>query len=216
MAKTKLSLAIFFLFLMLLSLILRSSVTTNVKTWCVAKHSASNHSLIANLEYACGVNPEECTQLKEDHPCFNPDTTIHHASFAMNAYYQGMGNHQWNCDFKDSGLIALTDPSYVDCTYSGGDIVLDLSTSEKWCVAKPMTSDDMLQANIDFACNHVDCGLIRYGGGCYYPNTLINHASVIMNLYYQANGRKDMSCYFKNTGCIVMKDPSYDECKYKF
>ena len=29
-----------------------------------------------------------------------------------------------------------------------------------------------------------------------------------MNLYYQANGREDMSCYFKNTGCIVMKDPS--------
>ena len=78
----------------------------------------------------------------------------------------------------------------------------------KWCVAKPMTSDDLLQANIDFACNHVDCGLIRYGGGCYYPDTLINHASVIMNLYYQANGREDMSCYFKNTGCIVMKDPS--------
>ncbi|KAL4603125.1 hypothetical protein ACB092_10G103200, partial [Castanea dentata] len=109
MAKTKLTLAIFFLFLMLLSLDLRSSVTTNVKG--------------------------------------------------------------------------------------------------KWCVAKPMTSDDMLQANIDFACNHADCGLIRYGGGCYYPNTLINHASIIMNLYYQANGRKDMSCYFKNTGCIVMKDP---------
>ena len=78
----------------------------------------------------------------------------------------------------------------------------------KWCVAKPMTSDDLLQANIDFACNHVDCGLIRYGGGCYYPDTLINHTSVIMNLYYQANGREDMSCYFKNTGCIVMKDPS--------
>nr|POF02054.1 glucan endo-1,3-beta-glucosidase [Quercus suber] len=126
----------------------------------------------------------------------------------MNAYYQGMGSRQWNCDFEDSGLIALTDPSYADCAYSGGDTVLDLSTSGKWCVAKPMTSDDMLQANVDFACNHVDCGLIRYGGGCYYPDTLINHASVIMNLYYQANGREDMSCYFKNTGCIVMKDPT--------
>ena len=74
--------------------------------------------------------------------------------------------------------------------------------------AKPMTSDDMLQANINFACNYVDCSLIRHGGGCYHPDTLINHASVIMNLYYQAFGRENSSCYFKNTGCIVMKDPS--------
>ncbi|KAM4079375.1 hypothetical protein ACB094_09G112900 [Castanea mollissima] len=67
----------------------------------------------------------------------------------------------------------------------------------KWCVAKPMTSDDMLQANIDFACNHVDCGLIRYGGGCYYLDTLINHASVIMNLYYQAKWKKRYELLFQ-------------------
>lgn len=83
----------------------------------MAKPSARNDSLIANLDYACSVNPEECTQLKDDHPCFNPDTTIHHASFAMNAYFIGMGSHQWNCDFKDSGLIALTDPSIAFTLY---------------------------------------------------------------------------------------------------
>ena len=67
-----------------------------------------------NLDYACGlVHHEEYTQLKNPNcPCSNPNTIIHRASFAMNAYYQEEGSHQWNCDFGgDSALIALTDPS---------------------------------------------------------------------------------------------------------
>ncbi|KAK7855206.1 glucan endo-1 [Quercus suber] len=157
-------------------------------TWCVAKPSSSNDSLMDNLDYACDlVHHEECTQLKNPScPCSNPNTIIHCASFAMNAYYQEEGSHQWNFEFKENG------------------------------VAKPMTSDDMIQANINFACNYVDCSLIRHGGGCYHPDTLINHASVIMNLYYQAFGRENSSCDFKNTGCIVMKDPSYGNFKYKY
>lgn len=29
----------------------------------------------------------------------------------MNLYYQTMVRNVWNCDFKGSGLIAITDPS---------------------------------------------------------------------------------------------------------
>lgn len=78
----------------------------------------------------------------------------------------------------------------------------------RWCVAIPMADDALLQSIIDNACKRVDCSLIKYGGTCYEPNTLINHASVAMNLYFQATGRLESNCDFNNTGLIVISDPS--------
>ncbi|KAK6917473.1 X8 domain, partial [Dillenia turbinata] len=51
--------------------------------------------------------------------------------------------------------------------------------------------------------------LFNSGQACFYPNTLINRASVAMNLYYQANGRNYWNCYFQNSGLIVISDPIY-------
>lgn len=80
---------------------------------------------------------------------------------------------------------------------------------EQWCVAKPGTRDDLLQNNINFACNHVDCSqAIDFDGSCYNPTTIINHASFAMNLYFQTTGRTDSSCDFHQTGLIVITDPS--------
>ena len=79
----------------------------------------------------------------------------------------------------------------------------------KWCVARPgVSNNQMLQDNIDYACNHVDCSLIRAGGACYDPTNLISHASVVMNLFYQENGKLDSTCDFNGTGLIVISDPS--------
>ncbi|KAI4335066.1 hypothetical protein L6164_013747 [Bauhinia variegata] len=43
----------------------------------------------------------------------------------------------------------------------------------KWCIAKPSTSETQLGANIKFACNQpssiVDCKVIKPGGSCFYP-----------------------------------------------
>ncbi|KAL2930748.1 Major pollen allergen Ole e 10 [Bienertia sinuspersici] len=68
----------------------------------------------------------------------------------------------------------------------------------------------MLESNINFACNQigVDCSIIQEGGECYYPNNDINHASVVMNLYYQKAGPVPFNCDFINTGLIVLTDPS--------
>lgn len=79
---------------------------------------------------------------------------------------------------------------------------------ETWCVAKPGTSEYMLQQNINYACNHVDCSPTHDGGSCFNPTTLINHASFAMNLYFQNSGRNTTSCDFRSTGLIVVKDPS--------
>ncbi|WZZ55938.1 hypothetical protein YC2023_056045 [Brassica napus] len=77
-----------------------------------------------------------------------------------------------------------------------------------WCIANSITDNDKLIKNIDFACSKIDCGIIMEGGSCYDPNTPLNHASVAMNLYYQAQGRHLRDCYFDGSGLITIIDPS--------
>ncbi|ESQ30843.1 hypothetical protein EUTSA_v10011991mg [Eutrema salsugineum] len=85
-----------------------------------------------------------------------------------------------------------------------------------WCVAKPATKNKKLLEIIKFACSEVDCKIISKGGPCYSPNDLLNHASVAMNLYYQAQGRHYWNCYFGGSGIIAITDPSSGNCIYKF
>ncbi|EOA14296.1 hypothetical protein CARUB_v10027463mg [Capsella rubella] len=76
-------------------------------------------------------------------------------------------------------------------------------------------TDEQLQANIDYACSqNVDCSPIQPGGDCFNPNTLFDHASYVMNAYYQNHGRVDQGCGFQHTGCFVFADPSNGSCVY--
>ena len=77
-----------------------------------------------------------------------------------------------------------------------------------WCVAKPSSDQATLLGNINFACSQVDCQILRRGCPCYAPDNLINHASIAMNLYYQAKGRNHWNCDFRNSALIVQTDPS--------
>ncbi|XP_040952202.1 glucan endo-1,3-beta-glucosidase 2 isoform X1 [Gossypium hirsutum] len=164
-------------------------------------------------EYACrGGKTANQTRCKG--PCFEPNSRMHHASFAMNLYYQANDRHLADCNFINSGLVSLIDPSYGNCSFHSGGGLADEEPSETWCVAKPGTSDELLQLNINFACNLVDCNATHSGGVCYYPATLINHASYAMNLYYQITGRKKSNCNFRETSLIVSSDPSYGNCSY--
>nr|KJB61039.1 hypothetical protein B456_009G360300 [Gossypium raimondii] len=86
------------------------------KTWCIAKPSSDQATLLTNVNYAC--SKVDCQIIQKGCPCFNPDNLINHASIAMNLYYQSMGRNVWNCDFKGSGLIVITDPSYGNCLYA--------------------------------------------------------------------------------------------------
>ncbi|CAL9015905.1 unnamed protein product [Prunus brigantina] len=79
------------------------------KAWCVAKPAAPQHALQSALDYAC--NYADCSPTKKGSTCYDPDRPVHHASFAMNAYYQKMGRNQWNCHFNNTSLISLADPS---------------------------------------------------------------------------------------------------------
>lgn len=85
------------------------------KTWCVAKPSADEKALIANINYACGN--VSCSVIQPGGPCYKPDNPVSHAAVAMNLYYATYGRHPWNCDFQKSALIVQSDPSYGSCTY---------------------------------------------------------------------------------------------------
>ncbi|KAE8683728.1 pentatricopeptide repeat-containing protein [Hibiscus syriacus] len=85
------------------------------KSWCVAKPSSDQATLLANINFAC--SQVDCRVMRKGCPCFSPDNLMNHASIAMNLYYQSKGRNKWNCDFRGSGLIVITNPSYADCIY---------------------------------------------------------------------------------------------------
>lgn len=48
--------------------------------------------------------------------------------------------------------------------------------------------NDKLQRFIDSTCSQLNCQEIQKGGSCYEPNTLQNHASYALDLFYRARG----------------------------
>ncbi|XP_047312934.1 glucan endo-1,3-beta-glucosidase-like, partial [Impatiens glandulifera] len=102
------------------------------------------------------------------------------------------------------------------------DIVVDFAKGQApgqgaWCVAKASSTEKELVGNIRFACKYVDCSIIANSKGkCFYPNTAWNHASVVMNLYYQKQARHFWNCNFNGSALITVIDPSYGKCKYSF
>ncbi|CAJ1973122.1 unnamed protein product [Sphenostylis stenocarpa] len=85
--------------------------------WCVAKPHADEKVLRSVLDFCCGPGGVDCREVYEGGDCFRPNNVVAHASYAMNAYYQMHGRNYWNCDFKASGLVTFTDPSYASCRY---------------------------------------------------------------------------------------------------
>ncbi|EEF52891.1 glucan endo-1,3-beta-glucosidase 12 [Ricinus communis] len=94
-----------------------SSGARGPSVWCVAKPHADEKVLQAVLDFCCGPGGVDCREIYESGDCFAPDKLHAHASYAMNAYYQMHGRNYWNCDFKGTGLVTFSDPSYGKCRY---------------------------------------------------------------------------------------------------
>ncbi|PKA63154.1 Glucan endo-1,3-beta-glucosidase [Apostasia shenzhenica] len=86
--------------------------------WCVAIGGAGETALQGNIDYACSTAGVDCRPIQAGGPCFEPNTLEAHANYAMNAYYQLAGRHDFNCDFGRTGLITSADPSYGECKYA--------------------------------------------------------------------------------------------------
>lgn len=80
--------------------------------WCVPKPGVSDVQLQANLDYACAfvIN---CAAIQPGGACFEPNTVVAHATYAMNLYYQTVGRNPWNCDFSQTARLTFTNPSKV-------------------------------------------------------------------------------------------------------
>ncbi|KAL6498191.1 hypothetical protein OROGR_028588 [Orobanche gracilis] len=79
-----------------------------------------------------------------------------------------------------------------------------------WCVAKPSVPPETLQEALDYACGGeggADCGAIREDGSCYYPDTIVAHASYAFNSYWQKNKRSGGTCGFGGTAMLINSDP---------
>ncbi|KAF3973076.1 hypothetical protein ACB098_01G171500 [Castanea mollissima] len=95
-----------------------SNVTSsNGTTWCIASSKASEKDLQNALDWACGPGNVDCTAIQPSQPCYEPDTTISHASYAFNSYYQQNGATDIACSFGGNGVKVDKNPSYDSCLY---------------------------------------------------------------------------------------------------
>ncbi|KAL2491164.1 Carbohydrate-binding X8 domain superfamily protein [Abeliophyllum distichum] len=78
-----------------------------------------------------------------------------------------------------------------------------------WCVAKVSATNAQMQAFLDANCGSLGCGAILPGGSCFEPNTVRNHASYAIDLYYRKTGE----CK-SDIGTPSINDPSYGKCQY--
>lgn len=85
--------------------------------WCVANPNASLPNLLAGLHYACAQSPSICAAIQPGQPCFNPNSTLSHASYAFNNYYVQFKVLGGSCSFSGGANLTFTDPSYGLCKY---------------------------------------------------------------------------------------------------
>lgn len=86
--------------------------------WCVPKADASAGALQANINYVCSQGID-CRPIQPGGVCYAVNNVKALATYAMNAYYQANGKHDFNCDFSSSGVVTSVNPSeYPSMPYS--------------------------------------------------------------------------------------------------
>ncbi|KAK6793558.1 hypothetical protein RDI58_007011 [Solanum bulbocastanum] len=85
-----------------------------------------------------------------------------------------------------------------------------------WCVAKPSVPPETLQEALDYACGEgdADCEAISPSGSCFYPDTIVAHASYAFNSYWQKTKGNGGTCGFGGTAMLINSDPSYLHCRF--
>ncbi|XP_076890263.1 uncharacterized protein LOC143541274 [Bidens hawaiensis] len=84
--------------------------------WCVAKPSVPDPIIQEAMNYACGSGAD-CEALQPNGNCFQPDTLLAHASYALNSYWQRTKAAGGTCEFGGSAILVTVDPSYDGCHF---------------------------------------------------------------------------------------------------
>lgn len=198
--------------------------------WCMAKQEATNTQLQANIDWVCSQGID-CKPISPGGICFDNNNMKTRSTFVMNANYQSKGNSDNACDFRGSGIVTTTNPSTSTCMvpHGGGGLssynmesssrdANSRRSNSKWCVAKPETSDEQLEANIDWICNqqperYINCTAIYPGpqGDC-SRETLLTKAAFAMSAYYMRHGSLRVHCEFNGSGIVTTTTPSTWTC----
>lgn len=92
--------------------------SSNDRSWCIAKTSASPDAVQAALDWACGpIGGADCDPIQLGNACYQPNTVYNHGSYAFNSYYQIHQHASGTCDFGGTATVIYEDPSYLGCTY---------------------------------------------------------------------------------------------------
>jgi hypothetical protein len=78
--------------------------------WCVPKAGVSDAQLQADLDYACGQGID-CGPIQPGGACFEPNTVLSHAAYAMNLYFQTSAKKPGDCDFSQTATLTSINPS---------------------------------------------------------------------------------------------------------
>ncbi|CAA0841406.1 Glucan endo-1-3-beta-glucosidase 3 [Striga hermonthica] len=107
-------------------------------------------------------------------------------------------------------------PVYSLRLTGSGTVFANDTMNQTYCVARKGVDVKMLQAGLDWACGpgRVDCSLLKPGGPCYEPDTVVAHASYAFDAYYQRMGKGVGTCDFNGVAAITTTDPSYEPCVY--
>lgn len=62
------------------------------------------------LDYACGAGAD-CNPIRQNGPCFQPNTVRAHCNYAVNSYFQRKSQAQDSCNFAGTATLSASDPS---------------------------------------------------------------------------------------------------------
>ncbi|RAL41140.1 hypothetical protein DM860_017689 [Cuscuta australis] len=93
-----------------------SGTTVTTARWCICK-GGNAAALQKALDYACGVGATDCSPIKPQGQCYNPNNLRVHCSYAVNSYFQKNVDVRGSCDFASTAIITTSDPSVAGCVY---------------------------------------------------------------------------------------------------
>ncbi|KAF3451853.1 hypothetical protein FNV43_RR07949 [Rhamnella rubrinervis] len=85
--------------------------------WCIADEQVPDDVLQEALDWACAENRADCSKIRENQPCYLPNTVRDHASYAFNDYYQKFKHKRATCYFNSAAFITAIDPSHDSCKF---------------------------------------------------------------------------------------------------